>query len=148
MRFTWSVSLRVVVCWFIYYFWLRWVFVAVCRLSLVAASQDYSSLPCTGSSLQWLLLLQSRGSRSIGFSSCSSQVKLLWGLWDLPRPETKPVSPALAGGFLSTLPLGKSQVYLLWIMLLVSNLRTFAAPSSQIFPYFSSRCHIVLHLSP
>ena len=29
-------------------------------------------------------------------------------LWDLPRPGTEPVSPALAGGFLSTVPPGKS----------------------------------------
>ena len=30
----------------IIYFWLRWVFVAACRLSLVAASRGYSSLQC------------------------------------------------------------------------------------------------------
>ena len=30
------------------YFWLRWVFVAARRLSLVAASGGYSSLRCTG----------------------------------------------------------------------------------------------------
>ena len=52
------------------YFWLRWVFVAVCRFSLVAASGGYSSLRCAGFSLRWLLLLRSRGSRRAGFSSC------------------------------------------------------------------------------
>ena len=51
------------------YFWLHWVFVAVCRPSLVAASRGYSSLLCTGFSLQWLLLLRSTGSRHAGFSS-------------------------------------------------------------------------------
>ena len=56
------------------YFWLHWVFVAVCRLSLVAASRGYSSLWCTGFSLWWLLLLQSMGSRFVGFSSCGSLV--------------------------------------------------------------------------
>ena len=30
-------------------------------------------------------------------------------MWDLPGPELKPVSPALAGGFLTTAPPGKSQ---------------------------------------
>ena len=30
------------------YFWLHWVFVAVRRLFLVAASRGYSSLWCTG----------------------------------------------------------------------------------------------------
>ena len=44
---------------FKFYFWLRWVFVAARGLSLVAASGDYSSLRCTGFSLQWLLLLRS-----------------------------------------------------------------------------------------
>ena len=39
------------------------IFVAVCGLSLVVASRGYSSLPCTGFSLQWLLLLQSTGSK-------------------------------------------------------------------------------------
>ena len=35
---------------FIYfiYFWLHWVFVAVCGLSLVAASGGYSLLRCVG----------------------------------------------------------------------------------------------------
>ena len=30
-------------------------------------------------------------------------------MWDLPGPGIEPVSPALAGGFLTTGPLGKSQ---------------------------------------
>ena len=57
---------------FIYLFWLRWVFVAACGLSLVAASGGYSSLRCAGFSLRWLLLLRSTGSRRVGFSSCGS----------------------------------------------------------------------------
>ena len=48
---------------FLIYFWLHWVFVAACGLSLVAASGGYSSLRCTGFSLRWLLLLWSTGSR-------------------------------------------------------------------------------------
>ena len=31
-------------------------------------------------------------------------------MWDLPRPGIEPVSPALAGGFLTTAPPGKSQL--------------------------------------
>ena len=54
------------------YFWLYWVFIAVRELSLVAASGGYSLLRCTGFSLQWLLLLQSTGSRRVGFSSCGT----------------------------------------------------------------------------
>ena len=51
---------------FLIYFFLRWVFVAVRGLSLVAASGGYSSLQCAGFSLPWLLLLRSKGSRCIG----------------------------------------------------------------------------------
>ena len=32
-------------------------------------------------------------------------------MWDLPRPGLEPVSPALAGGFLTTLPPGKPLKY-------------------------------------
>ena len=104
------------------YFWLRWVFVAVCRLSLVAASGGYSSLQFMGVSLQWLLLLQSTGSRHAGLSSCGSwalecrlsscgtQAQLLCGMWDLPGPGIEPVSPALAGRFLTTAPPWKSHI--------------------------------------
>ena len=60
------------------YFWLYQVFVAVCRLSLVAASRGYSLLWCTDFSLQWLLLLWSMGSRRMGFSSCGMQAQQLW----------------------------------------------------------------------
>ena len=47
------------------YFWLCWVFVATCRLSLVAARGGYSLGRCTGFSSQWLLVLQSLGSRPL-----------------------------------------------------------------------------------
>ena len=68
----WGVVMRVYIYLFIY-FWLRWVFVAARRLSLVAASGGYSSLRCAGFSLWWLLLLRSPGSRRVGFSSCGSR---------------------------------------------------------------------------
>ena len=57
------------------YFWLRWVFVAVHELSLVAVSGGYSSLRCAGFSLRWLLLLGSTGSRHMGFSSCGMRAQ-------------------------------------------------------------------------
>ena len=40
-------------------------------------------------------------------SNCGSRAQLLRGIWDLPRPGLEPVSPALAGGFLTTVPPGK-----------------------------------------
>ena len=60
------------------YLCLRWVFVAVRRLSLVAVSRGYSSLQCAGFSLQWLLLLWITGSRCAGFSSCGTWAQQLW----------------------------------------------------------------------
>ena len=46
-----------------FFFWLRWVFVAVHGLSLVVVSGGSSSLQCAGFALRWLLLLWSTGSR-------------------------------------------------------------------------------------
>ena len=93
---------------------LFYLFILAARgLSLAA------SLRCAGFSLRWLLLLWSTGSRRVGFSSCGtralerrlsscgSRAQLLCGMWDLPRPGLEPVSPALAGGFLTTAPPGK-----------------------------------------
>ena len=103
----------------LFIFWLSWVFVAARRLSLVVVSRGYSSLRCTGFSLRWLLLLWSTGSKRAGFSSCGSwalerrlsscgaRAQLLRGMWDLAGPGLDPVSPALAGGFLTTVPPGK-----------------------------------------
>ena len=106
---------------YLFNFWLHWIFVAVHRLSLVAVSRGYSLLQYAGFSLWWLLLLWSTGSRHMGFSSCGSQVlerrlsscgtqaQLLRGMWDLPRSGIEPMSPALAGRFLTTEPPRKTQ---------------------------------------
>ena len=54
--------------------------------------------------------LSSCGSQALErrLSSCSAQALLLRGMWYLPGPGLKPLSPALAGGFLTTVPPGKS----------------------------------------
>ena len=64
------------------------------QLSLVVASGGYSSLRCVGS-------------RRAGFSTCGAWALLLRSMWDLPGPGLEPMSPALAGGFLTTVPPGK-----------------------------------------
>ena len=46
-----------------------------------------------------------------GFSSCGAWAWLLGCKWDLPRSVIQPVSPALAGGFLSTAPPGESYIF-------------------------------------
>ena len=55
--------------------------------------------------------LKSCGSRALErrLSSCGARAYLLRGMWDLPGAGLKPVSPALAGGFLTTVPPGKSR---------------------------------------
>ena len=40
-------------------------------------------------------------------SSCGSRAQSLRGMWDPPGPGLEPVSPALAGGFSTTVPPGK-----------------------------------------
>ena len=85
-------------------------------------------LRCMGFSLQWLLMLWSRGSRMPGLQqlrhvglsgprwflgsrapldSCGTQAQLLHGMWDPPISEIRLVFPALAGRFLTTESPGK-----------------------------------------
>ena len=40
-------------------------------------------------------------------SSCGSRAQSLRGMWDPPRPELEPMSPALAGRLSTTAPPGK-----------------------------------------
>ena len=40
--------------------------------------------------------------------SCRARAQLPRGMWDLLKPGTKPISPALAGGVLTTGPPGRS----------------------------------------
>ena len=48
-------------------------------------------------------------------SNCGSRAQLLRGMWDLLGPGLEPVSPALAGGFLTTAPPGKpTDIFLIW----------------------------------
>ena len=94
------------------YLWPRWVSVAARGLSLVAVSGSYSSFQCVGFSLRWLLLLWSTGSKRMGFSSSGmrASVVVAHGLscsaacGNLPWQGLEPMSPALAGRFLTTEP--------------------------------------------
>ena len=64
-------------------------------------------------------------------SSCGARAQLLHGMWDLPRPGLEPMSPALAGGFLTTAPPGKP-AYLFYTQQFVS-----LHPIPSICPSFS-----------
>ena len=106
---------------FIYFnFCLHWVFVAAHGPSLVVVSGGHSSPQCAGPPLRWFLLLRSMDSRRVGFSNCGShapehrlsnhctRAQLLHSMCDPPGPGIEPMSPALAGGFPTTAPPGKS----------------------------------------
>ena len=111
---------------YLFIYWLQWVSVAACRLSLVGASQGYSSLWFMGSSLWWSLLW-SAGCKHSGFNSYSTRSRELWfvsfrvwaqWLWltglialrhvDSLQSRPEPVPPAFTGRFLSAAPPGKS----------------------------------------
>ena len=107
LQTTWLTFFFFYIC---FIFYSCWVFVAVCRLSLVAESGSTLRTPCTGFSLLWFLLLWSTGSRALGLQYLlhMGSVVVAQGLsWDLLRPETETVSTALQGGFLTTRPPGK-----------------------------------------
>ena len=101
-----------------------------CAGCLVAASRGYS-LQCVGFLLQWLLLLQSTGSRHSGFgagtqglgswgtwalehwlSRGGARARLPCRLWCLPGLGIRPTCPALAGGFSTAGPPGKPHTVL------------------------------------
>ena len=73
-------------------------------------------------------------------SNCGSRAQLLRGMWALPRPGLEPVSPALAGRFSTTAPLGKP--------LCVSFNRYEEEKKSMIFIYFFFiEIHFILFLA-
>ena len=67
--------------------------------SLVAETGGYSLVGVLG---LLVLLLQSVGSRCVGFSSCGAQSYLPHSMWDFLGPGVVPGSCALVGGFLTT----------------------------------------------
>ena len=99
------------------YFWRHWVFIAMCGHSLMWCVGGYSSLCCAGFSLQCLLLLWSTGSRAYGLDSCGTWVYLVHGVWNPPGPGMEPVSPALQGRFLTTVPPGTSLYFIIYFCL-------------------------------
>ena len=81
-------------------YWLRWVCIVACRLSLVAVSRGYSgdawASRCSGF--------------SCGFRALGAQASVV-SLWHVESSQTRvePVSPTLAGRFLTNGPPGKSK---------------------------------------
>ena len=84
-----------------------------------ARASHCSGFSCCGAQAlgTWASVVVARGLSSCGsqalecrLSSCGARAQLLRGTWDLPGPGLEPVSPALAGGFLTTAPPGKSTI--------------------------------------
>ena len=88
----------------IYFLFSKFIYLFLAALGLCCCTR---ASPCGGFSF----LLRSTGSRRAGFSSCGARASVVvaHGLscCDLPGSGLKPVSPALAGGFLTTAPPGK-----------------------------------------
>ena len=63
---------------YLFNFWLCWVFVAACGLSLVVASGGYSRCSAWASHCSGFSLLQNTGSRHTGFSSCGERALERW----------------------------------------------------------------------
>ena len=103
-----SPIIALIIFFLIYFFGLCWVFVAAHGLSLVAVSRGYSSLRCAGFSLPLLLFLWSTGSRAPGLQQLWCMGLVAPRHVGFSRTRIEPVSPALAGGFLTTVPPGKS----------------------------------------
>ena len=116
-------------------FWLCWLFIAVRGLSVVVESGSLLWLQLSviaesgflpwlwffSFSLQWILLLQGMGPQSTmasvfaahGLGSCGPWAQLSLSMWVLPGPGIVLMSPALAGGFFTTEPLGKPKSVIL-----------------------------------
>ena len=100
---------------------MHWAFVAVRAFSSCGAWGGGVTLRCSAwascrgdfSCGTQVLDAQASGAATLGPCSCSllalehglriwgTQAELLRGMWDLPRPGIRPLSAALAGGFLS-----------------------------------------------
>ena len=102
-------------------FWLCWLLIAVCGLSVVAEKGSLPWLWFLGFSLQWILLLRGMGAQSTmasvfaahGLGSCGPWAQLSLSMWVLPGPGIVLMSPALVGGFFTTEPLGKPKSVIL-----------------------------------
>ena len=96
-------------------FWLHWVFIVAHGLSLVAKSGGYSLLWWAGFPRQWLLLLQSMGSRHMGSGTQAQwlwlMAKQLYGRWNFPGPGIEPVFPCVARQILSHWTTRESQLF-------------------------------------
>ena len=90
------------------------------RTSAGCHEQGYSPWWSVGFFLWWRPLLWSTRSRCVSSGACGpwawpqsrAWTQLLSSVWKLPGSGIEPMAPALAGGFLSTVPPGKPCIFL------------------------------------
>ena len=89
--------------------------VAQVRRLLSAVASLIAEHGLTGSRAHGLTGFGSGTSRALvhRLNCCGAEAWLLCGLWDLFGPGIEPVSPALAGGFITTEPPGKPLIAVL-----------------------------------
>ena len=105
---------------YLFYLWLRWVFIALHGPSPVAASGDCFLVVvhrflivvvslAVEHRLQACVGFSSFGSPALDhrLSSCGTRTQLPCSMWNLPGSEIKPMFPAVAGGLFTTQPPGK-----------------------------------------
>ena len=113
------------------YFWLHWVFVAVCGHTLQlqrvgatlrcgAQASHCGDFSCCGARALgvWASVVVAHRLSSCGswalerkLSSCGARAQLLCSMWDFPKLGLEPMSPALAGGFLTTREVPRTGFY-------------------------------------
>ena len=91
---------------YLFYFCLCWVFVSV-RAFSSCGKRGPLFIVVRGPLTIVASLVAEHRLQMHRLSSCGSRAQLLCGMWDLPRPGLKPMSPALAGRFSTTAPPGK-----------------------------------------
>ena len=83
-------------------FWLHWVFVSVQAFLSSCGEQGLLFISVSRLLTAVASLIVSIGSSMHGFSTCGAWLQLPGSVWNCPRSGIEPVSPAWAGGFLST----------------------------------------------
>ena len=86
-------------------------------LRCAARTSHHSGFSCCGA---WALGTRASVAVACRLSNCGAWAQLLRGMWDLPGPGIEPVSPALAGRFLTTVPPGMSHLVISLLTYLIS----------------------------
>ena len=98
------------------------LFLVVRGLLIAVASRCGAWALGTRASVVVALGLSSCGWRALECRlSSGTRASLLHGVWDLPGPGLEPVSPALAGGFLTTAPPEKPLLSRILTLLFLSD---------------------------